>query len=162
MLADLRVKLRTRRSNIVSCGYQDFLPLTKQFFAFLDDNSILRAVIAELLARNKESVAEVEKMPQAPHQRGRVYGGTAEEAATISYVVWRAFANQNRFEGFHSFALGPSNFDEASAIYKDWYVEPLFNYLDETLDDANVVLALLVRYKQKVEWYRKSDVLKLY
>jgi hypothetical protein len=51
MLTDLRVKLRTRRSRIASCGFEDFLPLTKQFFAFLEGNSVLKAVIAEMLAR---------------------------------------------------------------------------------------------------------------
>jgi hypothetical protein len=30
------------------------------------------------------------------------------------------------------------------------------------LDDANVVLAMLIRYKQKVEWYRRAEVLRLY
>jgi hypothetical protein len=74
----------------------------------------------------------------------------------------RAFSSQNRDNGFYSHALGSGDFREAAAIYKDWYVEPLFDYLDETLDDANIVLALLMRYKQKVECYRKSDVLKLY
>ena len=56
MLTDLRVKLRTRYSHISSCGFQDFLPQTKQFFAFLDNNSILKAIIAELLARNQKTV----------------------------------------------------------------------------------------------------------
>ncbi len=60
MLTDLRVKLRTRRSRIVSCGFEDFLPLTKQFYKFLDSSPILRAVIAELLARNRKTAAEVQ------------------------------------------------------------------------------------------------------
>jgi hypothetical protein len=162
MLTNLRVKLRSRRSNIASCGYEDFLPLTKQFFAFLDTSPILTAIIAELLARNQESVAEVQKMLPSRQQNGRVYGTTAEAGATIGYVVWQMFSNQDRHDGFHSFALGSGNFDQASSIYKDWYVEPLFNYLDETLDDANIVLALLIRYKQKVEWYRRAEVMELY
>lgn len=89
MLTDLRVKLRTRRSRIVSCGYEDFLPLTKQFFAFVEESPVLKAIIAELLARNRESVTEVQNM--APHQRhnGRVFGETAEKAATIGYAMWR-------------------------------------------------------------------------
>ena len=159
MLTDLRVKLRTRCSSIVSCGFQDFLPQTKQFFAFLDNNSILKAVIAELLARNQKSVMEVQSYQQ---QTGRVYGSTAEEAATVGYTMWRAFSNQDNPSGFFSHILGSGDFDQTSGVYKDWYVQPLFTYLDETLDDANIVLALLIRYKQKVEWYRRGEVLSLY
>jgi hypothetical protein len=164
MLTDLRVKLRTRRSNIASCGYEDFLPLTKQFFAFLDGNSILTAVIAELLARNQKSVAEVQTfLARRQQQGGRVYGTTAEEAATIGYVSWRGFSNQTRLDGFlSSSTLGFGSMEKSIEAYKDWYVEPLFDYLDETLDDANVVLAMLIRYKQKVEWYRRTEVLGLY
>src|ERR1035438_2961592 len=102
MLTDLRVKLRTRRSAIASCGYEDFLPLTKQFFAFLDSNAVLKAVIAELLARNQQSVTEVQNVNR---NSGRAYGTTAEEAATIAYAVWKEFASQNVLHGFHTHAL---------------------------------------------------------
>jgi hypothetical protein len=162
MLTDLRVKLRNRRSRISSCGFQDFLPLTKQFFAFLDSNPVLKAVIAELLARNQESVSEVAASDLLIKQGGRLFGDNAEQAATISYLVWRKFASQNSEHGFYSHGLGSGNFDTASGVYKDWYVEPLFDYLDETLDDANVVLAMLIRYKEKVEWYRRSEVMAKY
>jgi hypothetical protein len=157
MLTDLRVKLRTRRSRIVSCGFEDFLPLTKQFYTYLGNNPILKSLISELLARNPQSVAEVQNAPRD----GRVYGTTGEEAAVIGYIKWKEFADQNIPHGFHSHALH-GDFNEASGMYKDWYVEPLFDYLDETLDDANVVLAMLIRYKQKVEWYRRAEVLRLY
>jgi hypothetical protein len=157
MLTDLRVKLRTRRSRIVSCGWEDFLPLTKQFYKFLDDNSVLKAVIVELLARNQQTV----ETTQNADPNVRVCGDTAEEAATVGYLKWRVFSNQNNPSGFYSHALH-GDFHESSGMYKDWYVEPLCDYLDEILDDANVVLAMLIRYKQKVEWYRRTEVLGLY
>jgi hypothetical protein len=157
MLTDLRVKLRTRRSRIASCGFEDFLPLTKQFYTFLDDNPVLKAVIAELLARNQPTV----ETTQNADPNVRVCGDTAEEAATVGYLKWRVFSNQNNPSGFYSHALY-GDFNESSGMYKDWYVEPLFDYLDEILDDANVVLAMLIRYKQKVEWYRRTEVLRLY
>jgi hypothetical protein len=158
MLTDLRVKLRTRRSRIASCGFEDFLPLTKQFYAFLDGNPILRAMIAELLARNQKTVVEVENADP----NVRVYGETGEESATIGYLNWRAFSSQNIEHGFYSHGLHSDDFSEAAGVYKDWYVEPLFDYLDETLDDSNIILAMLIRYKQKVEWYRRTEVLELY
>jgi len=162
MLANLRVKLRNRRSTIMSCDFRDFLPQTRQFFSFLESNPVLTAVVSELLTRNQTSVAEVQSMTPIQKQSVRVFGNTAEEAATIGYAVWREYGNQNNEHGFHSHALGSGDFNQTLSVYKDWYVEPLFNYLDETLDDANVVLATLVRYKQKVEWYRRTEVRDLY
>ena len=60
MLTDLRVKLRTRRFRIVSCGFEDFLPLTKQFYKFLDSSPILRAVIAELFGTQSQDCRRVQ------------------------------------------------------------------------------------------------------
>jgi hypothetical protein len=77
MLTDLRVKLRNRRSRISSCGFEDFLPLTRQFFAFLDSSPVLKAVIAELLARNQESVSLVEGMTPEKKRSERAIGETA-------------------------------------------------------------------------------------
>lgn len=88
-----------------------------------------------------------------PHQR--VYGETTEEAATIAYLVWHSDAAQTN--PYRS-QLGTVKLSD----YKDWYVEPLLEYLDETFDDANVALALLMRYKHKVEWYKRAEVLRIY
>jgi len=96
MLRDLRLKLRNRHSRISSCTFEDFLPLTKQFFSFVDSNSVLKAVITELLARNPDSVSGA----QTADPNGRVYGETAEENATICYVKWQAFAAQNNPHAF--------------------------------------------------------------
>jgi hypothetical protein len=159
MLTDLRVKLRNRRSRIASCGVGDFLPLTKQCFTFLRTNPVLKSVVAELLARNKNIASEV----QAATGNTRVYGDTAEEAATVAYLTWQAFAAQDDIHNFYQVAFGGyGELDERLGLYRDWYVEPLFDFLDETLDDANVVLATLIRYKQKVEWYRRGEVLAKY
>jgi hypothetical protein len=136
----------------MSCSFEDFLPLTRQFFAFVDANSVLKSAIAELLARNQNSVGEVQNAP--PH--ARICGETAEEAATIAYSMWHSDATQNNT---YRSQLGVV---VKLSDYKEWYVEPLFEYLDETLDEANIVLALLMRYKHKVEWYRRDEVRELY
>ncbi|MGK3985479.1 hypothetical protein WME99_20705 [Sorangium sp. So ce136] len=39
---------------------------------------------------------------------------------------------------------------------RDVALDGLFEYLDENLDSRNVVLALLQKYKQRCEWFRRS------
>jgi len=156
MLRDLRSKLRTRHSRVCSCGHQEFLPLSKQFFAFVENVPVLKAVLAELLARNPRSVHEA----QTADRKSQLYGETADEAATIGYVKWHAFAVQNNPHAFYIDASG--GLQAGLELFRDWYVEPLFDYLDESLEDGNVILATLIRYKQKIEWYRRTEVAALY
>lgn len=158
MLLDLRVKLRTRHSRISSCNHEDFLGLSKQFFAFLNSNSVLRAVISELLARNPKSAAEA----STADPNSQAYAETDEEAATLAYAKWQIFAIQDNPMKFIEYAPTARGLPDMLERFRDSYVEPLFDYLDEVLEDGNIVLATLVRYKKKVEWYRRGEVLPLY
>jgi hypothetical protein len=156
MLLDLRDKLRARCARLSSCGQEDFFPLSKQFFAFLNASPLLRSMIAELLARNADSVKEAQTV-----QHGRVYGETQEKAAAIAHTKWQSFAAQTDQYAYVGH-VRQANAQQALEQYRDWYVKPLFEYLDEALGDRHLVLAMLTRYKHKVEWYRRGDLLALY
>lgn len=161
MLRDLRLKVRNRRSRINSCGQSDFLPLSKQFFAFLESNSLLTALISELLARNPDSVKEA----SSEILQTQVYGETAEKAAAIAYIRWKSFAIQDQPQRFYHHvigAVGVKTINDGLERFRDWYVEPFFDYLDETLEDSNLILGTLIRYKHKVEWYRREELQKLF
>src|SRR5439155_20954598 len=163
VLQNLRSKLRNRRALIAACSHQEFLSYSRQFFAFVEATPALKALIIELLARN----SECEKREFAAMHAQTAFasgptslGDTAGEAATIACVRWRAFAGQDSPHAFFMDAAG--GVQGSLNTYRRWYVEPLFDYLDEALEDGNVILATLVRYKRKVEWYRRAEVLDLY
>ena len=158
MLRDLRVKIRTRHSRISSSGHQEFLGLSKQFFHFVKSNTILSAVIDELVARNPNILEEL----RTASPNVQVYGETAEQAATIAYTKWHAYANQDRSGEFYNHVSGSGGFNAGLDRYRDWYVDPLFDYLDEVLEDGNVILATLIRYKKKIEWYRRDKLFELF
>src|SRR6266852_6980326 len=159
MLRDLRLKIRNRRSNICSCSSREFLPLSRQFFAFLKGNSLLTAVIAEILARHPKSVEDASSPANTSAQ---IFGETAEEAAAISYTKWKLYSEQDRPQEYFHHVAGPGKIEDALSRYRDWYVEPLFEYLDEVLEDSNIILGTLTRYKCKVEWYRRHELQRLF
>jgi len=158
MLRDLRVKIRNRHSRISSCTHDEFLPLTRQFFAFLAASPILSAVIRELLARNPKSVEEANTTDLSV----MVYGETAEEAATVAYTKWKRFSDSNDAHEYYQHVYRARGFEEGLEKYREWYLEPLFEYLDEILEDSNIILATLTRYKHKVEWYRRIELQELF
>jgi hypothetical protein len=46
--------------------------------------------------------------------------------------------------------------DEAIHAIRDVAFDGLFEYLDERLDSRNIILALLLKYKQRSEWFRRE------
>lgn len=62
----------------------------------------------------------------------------------------------------HSFARNARKHDEALEFFKDVFIEPLYEYIDEQLDDQRALLGLLRRYKHHCEWFRRSDALDIY
>lgn len=53
-----------------------------------------------------------------------------------------------------------SDFEKSFEVIKDYAIDGLFEYLDEQLDTRNAIYGLLLKYKQKAEWFSSSDLRK--
>jgi hypothetical protein len=157
MLRDLRIKIGNRYSRLSSCDASEFFSLTKQFFEFIKRQPILEAVLNELLSRNPEIIEEA----NIPHV-GNLYGDTDEAGAALGYTVWSKYAAQNNAHFFVQQIGLAGGVQETLNKYRDKFLHLLFDYLDETIEDGNVILATLTRYKHKVEWYRREELQKLF
>jgi hypothetical protein len=47
---------------------------------------------------------------------------------------------------------------EAAECFTDLFIEPLFDYIDEQIDDRRTVLGLLLKYKHPVGWFRRDEL----
>jgi hypothetical protein len=157
MLRDLRVKIRNRYSRIASCSADELLPLTKQFFQFIKQQTLLESVINELMARHPKIIEEA----NTPDVR-MLYGDTDQEAAALGYTVWSKFASQNNSHFFTGQVGITRTMSDSLNRYRSQLLAPLFDYLDEVLEDGNIILATLTRYKHKVEWYRREELQQLF
>ncbi|MCC7337864.1 MAG: hypothetical protein IT422_22480 [Pirellulaceae bacterium] len=98
-----------------------------------------------------------------------LHGETEAEEACLAYWVLKACANQQgektrdlEIRIAHSYARGTSKHDDALEYFKDIFLEPLYEYLDEQLDDQRAILALIRRYKHKCEWFQREKLLAVY
>ncbi|MCZ7543663.1 MAG: hypothetical protein M5R40_09065 [Anaerolineae bacterium] len=53
------------------------------------------------------------------------------------------------------------NYDDAAEIAREVFLEPFYEYVDEQLDDRRAMLALLMRYKHRSEWFFRERLLEL-
>ncbi len=56
-----------------------------------------------------------------------------------------------------AFGRGSKHSDLLDA-FRDEYLEPFYELLDESLDDQAAVLSLLLKYKRHVEWFERNEV----
>lgn len=88
----------------------------------------------------------------------RVWPETGEYAAALGYKVFQRLVNE-RQEKTRMLSATASN-----ALHRaqtegilEFFLDPLYYYVDEQLDSQGVILALLMRYKHRSEWfYRKQ------
>lgn len=156
---NLRYKLQKRVRRLNSVGYAVFSSTLDQFWRFFDTNPTYSGVAEQLMSR----------FPEIQTTADRIFSGQAlqgesdEEAAAIGYSVMRRLVNAD-ISNYYQFARPfgrASNHDEAIETVRDIFLEPFYEYVDEHLDDQRAMLALLLRYKHRCEWFHRDDLWKV-
>lgn len=82
---------------------------------------------------------------------------TEIEAAAASYFVVKQCV-ESEVKGIET-KIGDNYISgQGIAYFRMVFLEPLYDYLDEQLDDQRLILALLKRYKHKCEWFQREQL----
>ena len=55
-----------------------------------------------------------------------------------------------------------TSYDEGLEAFRDIFLEPFYDYLDERIDDQGFILSTLIRYKHKCEWFLRQELYELW
>lgn len=90
---------------------------------------------------------------------------TELENVVACFLVLKRCAESNNNKAeinvAHSYSH-ESKLNEILETFKDIFVEPFYDYLDEHLDDSSFILSLLVKYKHKCEWFQRDALLAIW
>lgn len=163
-IQNLRLKLERRvvRLNSIDNSVRLHFAL-KQFWAFLHDNPILTEILHDLEVRYPEIGGHMHTMISDHNPR---LFNREEEQAAAAYILF-GICNGSGEQGLEAeigkyYSWGSTHMTEKLSAFKSAFLEPLFDYLDEHIDDQRVVLALLRRYKHKCEWFHRNRLYKLW
>lgn len=150
-IQNLRYKLQKRVSRLHGVDTDEsFLFTLTQFWRFFDRQPTFVGIIQELLA----SFPNIDQDVNRIFAREGLYGETEEEAAALGYKVLRRLVNKER----GLLAIGTAynrlgrDFPSRDAV-REIHLDPFYEYVDEQLDDNRAMLALLMRYKHRSEWF---------
>jgi hypothetical protein len=157
---NLRYKLQKRVRRLNSTEFSTFHNALCIFWKFLDSHSILRGICDDLLAR--VSNANDSALRICVKHEGLLADNELEQAA-MAYCVIRGCIQSGdaraEIQVGHLYE-SDSKYNESIRAFRDQFLEPLYEYIDEQLDDQRAVLALLRRYKHKVEWFGRDALYK--
>jgi hypothetical protein len=160
----IRYKLQKRVRRLNSTDPDHFVFALRLFFRFLDGSPMLAGIRDDLLARYKD--------PWLQQAWGRITKGealfsdTEGETAALGYIILKRWADSEP-EPNTALALGRAYAEEANTpeqyldAVRAVFLEPLYEYLDEHIDDQQAILYFLRRYKHRCEWFQADRLRKL-
>lgn len=155
-LQDLRFKLQKRIARLDGVGPDGLGNELIRFFDFFDSNVVLRAC-AESLHKTFPTIEA--QIDEALKKQEMIEGATESESAAIARVVLRRLA---RPDDGHFHFTQYVHFTGAIAQmldrFREGFLTPFYEYIDEHIEDRNIVLAELIRFKHLAEWFRAKDL----
>lgn len=158
----LRYKLQKRFRRLNSADSSVFRSTLTQFWKFMHDNPLCAGVLESITTQLPEADAEAEKI--CDQNEGSLFGDEFTSVAVSYFVIRRCLSSPNdRAEVMVARNYtDDSNYNDILNTFRAVFVEPLYEYVDEQLDDQGAVLAFLRRYKQKCEWFQREGLYSLW
>jgi hypothetical protein len=159
-IQNLRYKLQRRVRRLNSSDHQFFHYGLKQFWGFLHSYSIFVGILEDLAHRHLLVQTEVEKIFNNVFNNHfhLVHNDETECAAASYFIVKKCIeSDHERIEvDVGQVYYGMGKIHEALETFKFLILEPLYEYIDEQLDDQKLTLSLIKRYKHKCEWFQRQ------
>lgn len=150
----VRYKLQKRQKRLNTADFQSFHWTLLQAWGFLQENEITKGILDDLERRSPGSEQDADKTIAGQPQ----VGSTESENDAICYWVMKKCALSGKADTEihvgHQLSRA-SKHNEAIEAFRLAYIEPLFDYIDEQIDDKRIVLTLLRKFKHRCEWFRR-------
>ena len=173
-----RYLLRSRIRRVQTSPKYLFPSACKQLLDWINNHPIFSPIIKKLENINPEAKSEIENIVANLKEKNQrtdfriiIAENFIEHAATC-YHITNGIANlfgldeQIMYEGINQFATLITNenhfkISESIEPVRDFAIDGLFEYLDEQLDNRNAIYGLLMKYKQRCEWFYKNELREL-
>lgn len=162
-IQNLRYKLQRRTRRVLSSDYVIYHSALRQYWKFLNENVVFSSILNTLTCRLDLVKNDVDEIIN--HNGKNITIDNEEQQILVSCLLIQECVKQNiesiEAKIAQSYTLG-SHLNGLVEFFGKLFVEPLYEYLDEQLDDKGTILSLLRRYKHKCEWFQRDNLLRLW
>ncbi len=162
-LKNLRVKLQERKDAVLRADFDHIQGHLRTFLSFVESIPALSAIMSEakriLTPEGEQEIQE--KIDRGMHEYVDfdLPSDEGKRAATI-FLLLKFLSNDDpkfNFLGKTSLVFRNTG-SQAINELKDQVFIPLYHYVDEKIDDADLLLYILWKYKRVVEWFKRDDL----
>jgi hypothetical protein len=155
-----RVKLQERKNACLRADFTAAEQYTAQLLEFAHSDPIVRTVIAELSQAAKAKNLHIEAYLNRDH-RCLIFPRDRAECATVQLQLLERLADPDPKMAIPDFEFifgaGGSFQDMMSSFYEQVLL-PFCSYIDERIDDGDLLLYMLCRYQRECAWF-EADAL---
>lgn len=157
-IQQIRYKLQKRLKRLNTADFNTFHWTLLQTWGFLQEHDVIQGILEDLERR----FANCEQSAARIMAGEAMVGDSESENNAICYWVIKKCAQSTEVNVELQLAVRicrPDKYDEGIEWFRQNYVEPLFDYIDEQIDDKRMTLSLLKKYKHRCEWFRGAELL---
>jgi hypothetical protein len=154
----LRYKLQKRVRRLNSVQHPQFHYALVHVWQWITSQPVFAGILEDLAKAYPSAAAEAMQIKNGES----LVGSTEFEHVALAHAVLKlCVADPTAIEQNIEFVI-TRKFEKRLDGIKEQFVEPLYEYLDEQLDDQRAILALLRKYKQKCEWFQRESLFKMW
>ncbi len=163
-LRNLRVKLQERKDAVLRANMDYLDSHLRTFLTFVSTQPLFSAITAELdnLMPEDERKTLFEDLDLARHQiklPDEEKKIAAHLLIIMRYLIDRSYTGELYQK--MTVMMNGSNFNESVSEYTEQLFLPLYHYYDERIDNADLLLYLLLKYKRVCEWFDRDTIFRL-
>ncbi|MBA7619660.1 hypothetical protein ES703_27001 [subsurface metagenome] len=159
----LRYKLQKRARRVNSADHNIAHATLKQFWTFLHSYPVFVGILRDLKCRVSD--LEIVAVNIVNASVNNYYPENDLQAAGISFFVISKCLKSETSEVEYTIGANygqTTEVSEAIDLFRVLFFEPLYEYVDEQLDDQRAILYLLRKYKHRCEWFQRERLFKLW
>jgi len=157
---DLRTNLQEWRNRLFKAPISQFGSQFLFFFKSIDNEPVLKGLIDEVSEKFNIN-EEVAKDWLDKYDYEYLFDNEAKQAAYFyhmsKYLVQKKGANKLLLISALS-----GNLEERKTEYVETFINPIVEYLHDKIDKSNSILYLLEKYKKRIEWFKRKELLDKY
>ncbi len=159
-LDSFNILLTNRFESVLGARPENLCGEVKIFYDFVNSKDLTKNILIELESKNFD-LSDVESLIKKGKRfiNFKTPSDYKEKIYYCNYIMRKFAGKELDYLDFLGFS---SNMHEVCLLVCENYLEPVYKYIIEKIVSVDVFLYLLLKYKNKIEWFKREKLYSLY